>query len=176
MSDLHALPFLLIPPEILASLDDRAYRFALQPYHHLVRMAHILSVSFFFGAVMLLDVRLTGIGGGKVALKGLADLLMPSLYVTFVVSMITGVMLFFYDPVHVGSHAYFTLKMILIVVAMANAALFNRWGFSQALATTGPMPLRARILGAVSLAAWLGVMICADLNAEAAPRVLLRSF
>jgi hypothetical protein len=175
VSDFHALPFLAIPPDILAALDNRPLRFALQPVHHLIRMAHILSVSAFFGAILLLDIRLMGFKPA-VPLRALSSSILRWSVETFVVAMASGLLLFFYDPVHVGSHAYFTLKMILIVLGMANAAIFNRWGFHEALATAGPMPTRARIMGAISLAAWLGAMICANLNAEAAPRVLLRSF
>jgi len=175
MSDFHALSFLAIPPDILAALDNRPLRFALQPVHHLIRMGHILSVSAFFGAILVLDLRLMGFKPA-VPLRALSSAILVWSVETFLVAIATGLLLFFYDPIHVGSHAYFTLKMILIVVAMANAALFNLWGFSEALNASGPMPVRARVLGAVSLIAWLGVMVCADLNAEAAPRLLLRSF
>ncbi len=175
VSDFHALSFMAIPPDILAALDNRPFRFALQPVHHLIRMAHILSVSAFFGAIVVLDIRLMGFKPA-VPLRALSSSILRWSVETFAVAMISGLLLFFYDPVHVGSHAYFTLKMVLIVVAMANAALFNLSGFSEALTTTGPMPARARIIGAISLIAWLGVMVCADLNAEAAPRLMLRSF
>lgn len=101
-------------------------------------------------------------------------MVLPWVYATFAVAILSGLMLFFYDPVHVASHAYFSLKMILIALGMANSALFNRYGFRAALTATGPMPLQARIAGILSLAIWLGVMICASLNVEAAPKVLLR--
>ena len=173
MPDPHALSFLYIPSDILIALDNRDYRFALQPVHHLVRMAHIVSVSAFFGAIVLLDLRLTGIRSA-LQLKALSELVLPWVYWTFAVGMVSGAMLFFYDPVHVASHAYFSLKLILIVVGMANAALFNRRGFLLAMNAPGAMPRHARIIGAVSLALWAAVMICATLNVEAAPKVLLR--
>jgi hypothetical protein len=173
MADPHALSFLSIPTDILISLDNRAYRFALQPYHHLVRMAHILSISAFFGAIMLLDLRLVGLKG-VIPLKTLSDLVMPVIYWTFGIGIVTGTALFFYDPVHVASHAYFSLKLILIVFGIANALLFNRKGFAVALAAPDALPRHARIVGALSLALWAGVMVCATLNVEAAPKVLLR--
>jgi hypothetical protein len=173
MPDPHALSFLYIPSDVLIALDNRVYRFALQPVHHLVRLAHILSISVFFGAIVLLDLRLTGIRPA-LQLKSLSELVMPTVYWTFGVGVITGLMLFFYDPVHVASHAYFSLKIILIVLGMFNAALFNRRGFGTALSAAGAMPRHARIIGVVSLMIWAGVMICATLNVEAAPKVLLR--
>jgi len=173
MADPHALSFLSIPPDILIGLDNRAYRFALQPYHHLVRMAHILSISAFFGAIILLDLRLVGLKS-VLPLKALSELVMPFIYWTFGIGVATGTLLFFYDPVHVASHAYFSLKLIVIVFGVANALMFNRTGFAIALAVPGKVPRHARIVGTLSLLIWAGVMICATLNVEAAPKVLLR--
>jgi len=173
MPDPHALSFLYIPTDILVALDNRDYRFALQPVHHLVRLVHILSISAFFGAVLVLDLRLLGFRP-VLQLKALSGLVMPWLYWTFGVGVISGLMLFFYDPVHVASHAYFSLKMILIVAGAINALWFSRHGFVLALNAAGAMPRRARIVGGVSLILWMGVMICASLNVEAAPKVLLR--
>jgi hypothetical protein len=173
LSDLHALSSLSIPADILTALDYRPFRFAMQPVHHLVRMAHIVSMSGFFGAICLLDLRLADFRT-MVSLRALSIAIMPWIYATFAVAMISGLLLFFYDPVHVASHAYFSLKMILIGLGMVNSALFGRWGFGDAMHATGPMPVRARIAGSLSLAIWCGVMICACLNSEAAPKVLLR--
>jgi hypothetical protein len=52
--------------------------------------------------------------------------------------------------------------------------MFNRKGFGIALAAPGSVPRHARIVGTVSLLVWAVVMICATLNVEAAPKVLLR--
>lgn len=173
MPDPHALSFLYIPTDILVALDNREYRFALQPYHHLVRMAHILTVSAFFGAIVLLDLRLAGLRAA-VPLKALSELVMPFVYWTFGIGLVTGILLFLYDPVHVASHAYFSLKLIFIALGLINALLFNRKGFGLALAAPGTVPRHARIVGIVSLLIWSGAMICATLNVEAAPKVLLR--
>jgi hypothetical protein len=99
---------------------------------------------------------------------------MPFIYWTFGLGVVTGILLFFYDPVHVASHAYFSLKLILIAFGIANALLFNRKGFALALAAPGAVPRHARIVGVVSLLIWSGAMMCATLNVEAAPKVLLR--
>lgn len=60
MPDPSVFAGLRVPAETLAALDNRALHFAMQPYHHLVRMAHVLSMSAFFGAIGLLDARLMG--------------------------------------------------------------------------------------------------------------------
>ena len=104
--------------------------------------------------------------------------IVPWLYFTFGIAVISGIALFFYDPVHVGSHAYFAPKLILTALGVINAALFRRSGHLAALTADTPASERAvahaRMFGALSLAIWIGVVVCACLNVEAAPRVLLR--
>jgi hypothetical protein len=167
------LDVLRIPSDVLIVLDNRAFHFALQPYHYLVRSTHIVSVAGFFGGIALLDLRLMGVRNA-VPLRAFAEHVLPWLYGAFGVAVISGAALFFYDPLHVGAHAYFTLKLVFIVLGLANAALFHRTAYVRALAAETIMPKAAKIAGAVSLVFWLGVMICASLNVEAAPRVLLQ--
>lgn len=169
----HAFDMLRIPADTLAALDWRPYHFAVQPWHYLIRLGHILSTSAFFGGIGLLDLRLMG-WRGTVPLRGFAEHVLPWLYATFAVAVATGAALFFYDPVHVGRHAYFTPKLGLMLLGLANAALFHRTSYVAALAAETRMPWTARAAGGVSLVLWVGVMVCAGLNVEDAPKVLLR--
>jgi hypothetical protein len=173
MAEHHVLAFLRIPYGVLIALSSRELHFQMQPYHHLVRILHILSMSAFFGGIGLLDLRLMGVRG-TVPLRPFAEHTLPWLYASFAVAVLSGVALFFYDPVHVGSHAYFTVKLILVLLGLANAGLFHRSGYVAALAAEARMPASARVAGAVSLAIWVGVVVMACLNTEPAPRVLLR--
>ncbi len=173
MPEHHVLAFLRIPYGVLIALSNRDLHFELQPYHHLIRIIHILSMSAFFGGIGLLDLRLIGVRG-TVPLRPFAEHTLPWLYATFAVALISGIALFFYDPVHVGSHAYLTPKLILVLLGVINAGLFHRTGYVAALAAETRMPASARVAGAVSLAIWTGVIVTACLNTEPAPRVLLR--
>lgn len=173
MADPSAFDLIRIPSATLIALDWRPYHFALQPYHYLVRIAHILSMAAFFGGIGLLDMRLMG-WRGTVRLRPLARQLALWLHASFAIAIVTGIALFFYDPVHVGSHAYFTLKLILTVLGLGNALMFHRTGYLAALAAEDRMPRHAKIAGAVSFALWTGVIVCACLNVEDAPKVLLR--
>jgi hypothetical protein len=173
MADPHTLDFLRIPTDTLIALDWRPLHFAMQRYHHLVRMAHILSVSLFFGGIALLDLRLTGVRG-TVPLRPFAEHTLPWLWATFGIGVVTGIALFFYAPVHVGAHAYFTAKLVLIGAGLVNAAIFHRTGYLSALDAAGTPPTSARWAGALSFLCWVGVMVCACLNVEAEPKVFLR--
>ena len=149
----------------------------MQPYHYLIRLTHVVSMAAFFGGIAALDLRLMG-WRAALPLRPLADQVLPWLYVTFSVAIVSGFALFFYDPVHVGSHAYFTLKLLLTMLGLVNAALFRRSGYlvkpaAGATDSSPPTP-RARLAGAISLALWTGGVVCACLNVEGAPKVLFR--
>lgn len=173
MADPNFFDPIRIPLATLAELDWRPYHFAVQPYHFLIRLVHIVSMSAFFGGIGLLDLRLMG-WREAVPLRSFADHVLPCLWVTFGVSIVTGLALFFYDPVHVGAHAYFTPKLLAIVLGLANAALFHRTSYVTAVAAEARLPVSARLAGAVSLLCWTGALAFACLNTEAMPKVLLR--
>jgi hypothetical protein len=177
MADPNALDLIRIPSDVLVALDWRPYHFALQPYHYLVRMTHVASMAEFLGGIAALDLRLMG-WRATLPLRLFADLVLPWLYVTFGIALVSGIALFFYDPVHVGSHAYFSLKLLLIVLGLVNAVLFRRSAYFAVFAAEAPASAASsahvRFVGAVSLALWTGVVVCACLNVEAAPKMLLR--
>ena len=172
MSDPNVLEMIRLPSALLIALDWRPLHFALQPFHHLIRLTHIVTMAGFYGVIGVLDLRLMG-WNGAVPLRPLARHVLPLLYGLFAVALVTGVALFLYAPVKVGSHAYFTPKLILIALGLANAGVFHRAGYGSAL-TADVMPRHARLAGAVSLALWTAVLVCACLNVEAEPKVLLR--
>jgi hypothetical protein len=168
----QALAGFRIPFDLLVALDNRPLHFALQPYHYLIRAVHVLAMGAFFGGIGLLDLRLMGVRA-TVPLRGFTEHMLPWLYITFGVTALTGIALFLYDPVHVGSHAYFTLKLLFMVLGLANAVVFHGSALAEAVKAGTTLPRSAKIAGAVSLACWVLVMLAASLNVEGPPKVLL---
>lgn len=173
MADPSFFDTIRIPVGALVALDWRPYHFAVQPYHYLVRVAHVMSMGAFFGGIGLLDFRLMG-WRGTVPLRAFAEHVLPWLWATFAVAVLTGVALFLYDPVHVGAHAFWAPKLLAIALGLVNAALFHRAGYVAALAAERRTPFSARAAGLVSLACWTAAVVFACLNTEAAPKLLLR--
>ena len=153
MADPSIFDAVRIPVGTLAGLDWRPYHFAIQPVHWLIRLVHLVSISAFFGGIGLLDFRLMG-WQAAVPLRNFGDNVLPWLWVTFGVAVLTGTALFLYDPVHVGAHAYWSPKLISIGLGLANAAVFHRTRSVRALAASGTLPASARVAGAVSLLCW----------------------
>lgn len=175
MTDPHPLGFLRLSFALLSALDSRHFHYWVQPVHYLVRALHILSMGAFFGGVSVLDLRLLG-RGRMVPFKPVAEHLLPFLYWSFGVCFVSGLVLFFYDPVHVGSHAYFVPKLLLIGTGLAVIATYRRTRFRFAFGEVAAMPRSARAAAIASLVIWTGVVVCSCLNTEAAPKVYLQPY
>ena len=173
MADPSLFDAIRIPTDVLIALDNRDLHFQMQPYHYLVRLVHVVAMAAFFGAIGLLDLRLLG-WRASVPLRAFADHTLPWLFATFALALLTGAALFAYDPVHVGAHAYFMPKMLLIVLGVANAGVFHRTAYLRSLAKEGAPPLAAKLAGGLSLAIWAAVIVCSSLNVEGVPKVFLR--
>ena len=61
MADPSLYDVFRIPSETLIALDNRTFHFAVQPFHYLLRMTHIVSAAAFFGGIVLFDLRLAGL-------------------------------------------------------------------------------------------------------------------
>jgi hypothetical protein len=173
MADPSLFDALRIPSETLIALDNRTFHFALQPVHYLLRMTHIVSTAAFFGGIVLFDLRLTGLRS-KAQLKAFSADSLPWLYIIFAVAAASGLLLFLYDPVRVGSRAYFVPKLLLIALGLLNAAFYNGLAYDRALEASGSTPRSAKLAGVLSLVFWVGVMAFSSMNAEGVPKMLLR--
>jgi hypothetical protein len=173
MADPSVFDALRIPPEVLIALDNRTFHFAIQPYHYIIRIAHIVSMGAFFGGIIFLDLRLMGLKS-RIGIHDLSEQSMLWIYIFFAFTVVTGIPLFLFDPVHVGSHAYFAPKLILLVLGLANAALFNKLMAPKLASGSDFTPWQARVAGTLSVVIWTAVVICSSMNVEGVPKVLLR--
>ncbi len=160
-----------LPTELLVWLSSSAFRlyvYRLQEFHALFRIAHILSMAIFFGSILLLDLRLFGLSR-DLALRQFAPHVLPWTYASFCVAMVSGIVLFLFDPIQLASHTWFLPKLVLIALGVVNAAIFRRGAWDRALGGVGAMPAAARAAGAISATVWIAVILCASLNASERP-------
>ncbi|BAK82738.1 hypothetical protein [Komagataeibacter medellinensis] len=169
----HPFAFMRLPYALLTAMDSRMLHFWLQPVHYLIRIVHIISMALFFGMDMLFDF---GILSRRMAgkLAPAAQLMVQPLHINLAIAMVTGVILFFYDPVHIGSRAYLTPKLLLITLAMLNAWWCHRSVYLSVLRGCNTPSLHGRIGACLSLCLWTGVMVMSCLNSEGVPKVFLR--
>ncbi|GBQ30087.1 hypothetical protein HLH34_10470 [Gluconacetobacter azotocaptans] len=169
----HPLAFMRLPYDVLVAMDSRMYHYWMQPVHYLVRTLHILSMAGFFGMDLLFGITLCQ-NREKNILAAVSRLLVRWVHSLFAVAMITGVALFFYDPVHIGSRAYLTPKLLFIVLAMGLAAIGHRRVYLPALAGRGGASTPARVVAVASVVLWSAVIVASCLNSEGVPKVFLR--
>lgn len=121
----------------------------------LVNTLHVLAAATLFGAVLLTDLRLLGLGR-RVALEPLLGFALPAVWAGFALALPSGLLLFLAEaPVH-AANPFLRAKLLLLAGAGLNALVFQR------LYRRGRRP---RLSGLVSLGLWLAVLACGRLIA-----------
>jgi hypothetical protein len=119
---------------------------------------HFIGMTMLLGVVGAIDLRVLGVARA-VPLAPLHRFL-PIAFIGFFINMITGICFFCHDPYVYAYNVSFRIKMLLIVIAGLNALWF-RLGVFLDLERWGPgieASRLAKIISAVSLVVWLGVI------------------
>jgi hypothetical protein len=122
--------------------------------------AHFIGLTLLFGSIAAWDLRLVGM---------LRDVpvtafhrLVPWAVAGFGINALTGLLFLMTYPDQYVYNAAFQLKMLCLVLAGLNVALFYAVVFrpGMALARGVPPPPLARLCGAVSITLWITVIVC----------------
>jgi len=125
-----------------------------------IETVHLLGMAALVGAVSIIDLRLLGWVLRRERVSELAGRLLPWAWAGFVVQVITGVALFSSEAVKVYGNPAFRVKMVLILMAGAHAAVFH-WGVQRDLAVwdgSAVLPLKAKVAGGISILLWIGIV------------------
>ena len=160
------------PPEgaaWLVWLETSALAVAMRQWQWLypiVEILHILGFVLVVGGAFFFDLRLLG-RGRTLPVSGLAKHLLTWSRLGFAVVVPTGFMMFTAHATEFAVNPAFRLKLILIGLALLNAAAFHRWPFRSVIRwDVGPRtPVWARLAATVSLASWIGAIACGRLLA-----------
>ena len=133
----------------------------------LLESTHVVTLMLFVGTAIMLDLRLVGASFRSVPVSEFTGRLLPWTRAAFAVMVCTGLLLFYSSPVRYYHNLFFRLKALLLIVAGVNILVFHarthrtvhEWD-----ADAVP-PRRARLAGAVSLLAWMGVVVAGRLVA-----------
>jgi hypothetical protein len=128
---------------------------------------HVLSLMLFAGTILLVDLRMLGVAFRNVPYSTLNNKVLPLTIAGFVLVMLTGLALFFSNPVHYYHSVWFRAKMIFLLLAAVNIFWFHyRVQKSQAEWDALPSPPRAvKLAAAVSLVSWIFVIVFGRLTA-----------
>lgn len=137
-------------------LREATYAFSL------LLTVHVLSMCLFLGLIIMMDLRLVGLGNLRTPPEEIQKRLFPWQILGFIVMVITGVMLFYSKPLYYYGKGFFWLKLVLMGLAGLNAGLIHlithraRGGWDSGA---------ARLAGAASLILWASVLVTGRLVA-----------
>jgi hypothetical protein len=132
----------------------------------LVESVHVIALCLFGGMTVLLDLRLLGVLLRDVPVSAIMRRLGPWMVSGFILVIISGFLLFYAVPVRSYQSIWFRIKVIMLVIAGANALRFHLTTY-QSVDTwdLAPPPRRARLSGIASLVLWTGIIVTGRLIA-----------
>ena len=156
---------MISPGEVCRWLEATPWSTALREsiwVYPIVESVHVLTLCVFLGLTVMLDLRLLGATLPAAPVSQLIRRLMPWILGGLAVMVITGAMLFYAGPVRTYHNIFFRWKVLFLLSAAANAAIFHlatsrtvhQWD------TDPKPPIGARLAGGLSLALWTAIVIC----------------
>ena len=126
----------------------------------LIEGSHVLGLALSVGTIVALDLRLMGWGMKKTPVSVIFEQLRPWSLIGFVFMFITGLLLFWSEPVKCYTTGSFILKMVFLVGTGINAFFFDRRVYPTVAGwdTAEVVPPRARMAGYASMLLWAGVI------------------
>ena len=131
-----------------------------------VEVMHIAGLGLLFGSIVVVDLRLLGLGRGVSATR-LATFAVPWTLVGFLMALCSGLLMFSAHAEDFLGNPVFLVKMSLIFVAGMNAIWLHLGPFAHASAwdVGGVPPAIVRTAGCASIVLWLCVITCGRLLA-----------
>ena len=126
-----------------------------------VEVVHVFAISLVLGTIMIVDLRLLGLGSTKRPFAELSRQVLPFTWAAFVIAVAAGLLLFITRATDYFVNTVFWIKMSLIALAGINMMIFEfitvrgvqKWNLSA----TPPPP--ARLAGGISIACWALVVV-----------------
>jgi hypothetical protein len=120
-----------------------------------IESVHLLALAVIGGAVLVLDLRLLGLGLRDQPIERVARDAHPWLVGSLIVMIVSGVLLFSSEPIKCYYSTPFWVKMSSLALAMIFAFTVRK---NVALAGEGRVrPVWLKVVAIVSLTLWLGV-------------------
>lgn len=123
--------------------------------------SHVVSMCVIAGLLIMMDLRLTGVGNLRTPVTHIQHRLFPWQMMGLAMSVVSGGLLFYGQPMRFYGNFWFWLKNLLLLAALANALYFHRTTYRTVAAwdTDAVPPTPARVAGALGLVLWAGVMV-----------------
>jgi hypothetical protein len=122
-----------------------------------VETIHTLGIVLVAGTIMLVDLRLLGLGLRKEPLREVVSRIVPWTLSGFCLMAFTGAWLFVGEASKLYHSPAFRIKLVLLALAGLNALIFHLTVYRQAV-EWDVIPRRARLAGMFSLLLWISII------------------
>ena len=132
-----------------------------QYLHSWITVAHVVTMAAFAGLIIVMDLRLLGVGHMQAPFSQVQRRLFPWQMAAFALSVVTGLALVYAQPLRYLESIFFWLKIGTVGLTFLNALAFeyatvfsvDRWD------TAARPPFGAKLAGALSLFLWTAVIV-----------------
>jgi hypothetical protein len=128
----------------------------------IVNSLHVLAAATVFGTILIVDLRLLGFPNARRSFTRISDEMLRLTWAAFALALLSGGLMFAANAqTYVGNTA-FQLKMLALIGAGVNMAIFQRLTFRGVGAwDQARPPLAGRLAGAASIIIWVTVIFLA---------------
>lgn len=125
-----------------------------------IESLHVIALSLVVGTITIVDLRLLGLASTRRRYTSLSRAVLPWTWGAFATAAATGLVMFASNPVGYFGNGDFRVKLLLILAAGCNMAIFQLFTVRTVSQWGGAArpPLSAKIAGAISLACWISVV------------------
>jgi hypothetical protein len=125
----------------------------------IIETLHVLTLTIVFGSIAMVDLRLLGVTAKGTSITRLTDETLPWTWSAWILSAITGTLLFMSKAITYYGNFQFRMKFIFMALAALNMLIFHFGAYRNvARWDTGTPPTSARIAGALSIGFWVAVI------------------
>ena len=134
---------------------------AISWWFPLLESIHVVAITLLVGAILMVDLRLVGWAGLRVPASRMVSELTPWAWGAFALSLPTGFGMFMTRAAHYAGNPAFRIKLILLLLAGLNMAIFQRLAKRDmdSWESDSKTPSGARRAGGLSLILWCGVIL-----------------
>jgi hypothetical protein len=122
----------------------------------IVLTVHVMTLCLFVGTAVMLDLRLLGLTLQSVRVSEVMTRLVPWTSAGFVLTVISGTLLFYAAPLMRYENIFFRAKMAVLLLAGVNVWVFHSTVYRRVAEwDLDPVPpRRARVMGGFALVLW----------------------
>lgn len=133
----------------------------------IIETSHVVSMCLFLGLIVMMDLRLAGIGNLRTPFSQVQKRLFPWQMLGLAFSTITGLVLVYTEPLRFYSNVFFWIKVAGLFLAGVNAVAFHLITYHSVAEwdTDARTPFPARLAGVLSLVLWAIIVVSGRLIA-----------